>query len=333
MILVTGGTGLVGSHLLLALCQKGVKVRAIFRSESSQSKTRAVFEAYDSAHLFENIDWFAADLLDYFSLEKALEGVDWVYHAAAKVSFAAKDEADLMRSNIDGTAHLVNLALEKNIKKFAYVSSVAALGSYADGRPSDEETIWQLNRNTSAYSVSKYYAENEVWRGSAEGLNVMIVNPSTILGFGEWTESSSTLIKKVNDGLRYYPAGGNGFVGVKDVVRALILGMESDVKNERFVLVAENLAFQTLFEKIAQALGKKAPSIAIPKKLAYLGVFYDFIRSKLLGKAQVLTFQSIDTAYRQKKYSAEKFRRQFDFDFESIDLVLKKTCALYNYKV
>lgn len=330
MILVTGGTGLVGSHLLVQLIKQGETVQAIYRSEKSIEKTRKVFQLTATEKDFNKIEWVKADLLDYFAISDLMEGTDYVYHAAAKVSFAAKDVEDLMASNIDGTANLVNIALEKGVKKFCYVSSVAALGSYPNGNPTDEEALWQQNKNTSNYSVSKYYAENEVWRASEEGLNVVIVNPATIIGFGDWNESSSSIIKKVYDGFPYYTSGSNGFVGVNDVVKAMLLLMNSDIINERYILVSENLKFKTLFSLIAKGFNLKEPTKFVSKKWAKLLVIAESIRTLFTGKNPVITKESLDTAYRTKNYSNEKITSELNFQFQPMKEVIEETCELYS---
>lgn len=329
MILVTGGTGLVGSHLLAKLTKTETSVRAIYRSKKSIEKTKIVFKALKIDNQFEKIEWYQADLLDYFELEKALDCITHVYHAAAKVSFSSNDFDELMKVNVEGTAHLVNLALEKGIQKLCYVSSVASLGSYPNNKPTDEEAIWQMNKNTSNYSVSKYYAENEVWRASEEGLNVVIVNPATIIGFGDWQESSTAILKKVYDGLYFYPSGANGFVSVNDVVKAMVQLMNGDVKNERFLLVSKNMRFIDLFTMIAKGFNRKAPQRLVSKKLAQSLIYLDFIRSKLTGKPVVLTKESVDTAYRTKTFSSQKIREQLGFEFEDLELSIKETCGLY----
>jgi len=223
-----------------------------------------------SEEQLNHIEWVKADLLDYFSLKDAFKNIDYVYHAAALVSFDSKSANQLIKVNVEGTENIVNLSLEFSIKKFCFVSSVASLGEYPNGKCTDEAAPWQNSKSTSSYSISKYYAENEVWRASQEGLPVVIVNPATILGFGDWESSSLKIIKRVYDGLSFYTPGKNGFVGVTDVVKAMLELMESEIENERFILVAENISFKLLFEKIACALKVRPPKIKANYLLAIL---------------------------------------------------------------
>ena len=329
MILVTGGTGLVGSHLLVSLLKANQKVRAIYRNAEKIEKCKAVFQAYDELDCFEKIEWVQADLMDYFSLKDAFEGIKYVYHSAAIVSFQSKDAGKMIDINVEGTAHIVNLSLDFKVKKLCFISSVAALGSYADNRCTDENALWQKTKSTSTYSISKYYAENEVWRAAEEGLNVVIVNPATIIGFGDWTESSSTIIKKVADGLKFYPPGSNGFVGVKDVVKAATLLMNRDVINKRYILVSENLSFKKLLSKIAQELGKQAPKYKTGIGLAKILLVLDQIRSLLTSKKAILTKETIHTAFNQKCFSADKIKNDLGFQFQPMDKVIEESCQLY----
>jgi dihydroflavonol-4-reductase len=179
MILVTGGTGLVGSHLLYDLTRSGKNVRVLKRMNSNVSTVKKVFSYYtpDPELLLNKIEWVDADLLDVYSLIEAMDGVTEVYHCAAMVSFEKKHQAEMMKINVEGTSNMVNAALEKGVKKFCHVSSIASLGRVENGGLTSEETFWKSSPDNSNYSISKYGAEREVWRAAEEGLNVVIVNP------------------------------------------------------------------------------------------------------------------------------------------------------------
>lgn len=323
MILVTGGTGLVGSHLLHLLLKNGEKVKATYRSMASLEKAKNVFASYKANELFNQINWVKADITDYFSLKDIFEGISHVYHCAAVVSFDRRKSDKMYEINVDGTSNMVNLSLEFGVKKFCHVSSVASLGSYADGRCTDEEAIWTHSTETSYYSITKYYAENEVWRAAEEGLNTVIVNPATIIGFGNWEESSTAIIKKVNDGLNYYTTGENAFVGVADVVKAMHALMKSEISDQRYILVSENWSFKKLLSEIALGLGKNPPRKEAPRWLANLLRRLDEARYFIFGSKTVLTKQSVDTAYKKKCFSAEKIRKELQFEFEPMENVVR----------
>jgi dihydroflavonol-4-reductase len=327
MILVTGGTGLVGSHLLHLLLKIGEKVKATYRTAASLKKAEKVFSSYKAEDLYKQVNWVQADVADYFSLEDIFEGITHVYHCAAVVSFDRRKADSMYEVNVEGTKNMVNLSLINGIQKFCHVSSVASLGKYADDRCTDEEAIWAHSDETSYYSITKYYAENEVWRAAEEGLNTVIVNPATILGFGNWEESSTAIIKKVNDGLNYYTTGKNAFVGVSDVVRAMHVLMNSEVSDQRYVLVSENWSFKKLLSEIALGLGKNPPKKEAPRWLANLLRRLDEARYFIFGSKTVLTKQSVDTAFRKKCFSAAKIRKELQFEFEPMENVIKKVTA------
>jgi dihydroflavonol-4-reductase len=327
MILVTGGTGLVGSHLLHLLLKNGEKMKATYRSKESLKKAEKIFASYGASKLLNQIQWVQADVTDYFSLQDIFEDVTHVYHCAAVVSFDRRKADSMYEVNVEGTKNMVNLSLINGIQKFCHVSSVASLGKYADDRCTDEEAIWAHSDETSYYSITKYYAENEIWRAAEEGLKTVIVNPATIIGFGDWEESSTAIIKKIYDGLNFYTPGSNAFIGVTDVVKAMHKLMNSTIYDQRYILVADNWSFQKLFTHIAKGLGKNPPQKAAPRWLANSLRRIDEIRYFLLGSKTVLTKQSVDTAYKKKCFSAEKIKKELSFEFEPMEKVIKKVTA------
>ncbi len=327
MILVTGGTGLVGSYILIELSKENSSIRAIYRNKAHIEKTKKIFEAHHLLSQFNEIEWVKADVIDYFQLKDAFQGIRKVYHAAAKVSFSTKDTDRMMNINIDGTTHIVNLCLEMRVEKLCYISSVSSLGSYQKGC-TDEEALWQKTKKTTAYSISKYYAENEVWRASEEGLKVVILNPATILGYGNWNDSSLKIIKSVVNGLSFYSPGTNGFVGVKDVAIAKKL-MESNIVNERFILVAENISFHKLFQIIAKAFDVPPPKYASKKWMAKILLYSDQLISKLTLKNPVLTKSTVKKAFHHQCYKADKIEQQLAYKFQDINEVMQDAALLY----
>ena len=244
MILVTGGTGLVGSHLLYHLCLQNVAIRAIYRTKSSLENVKKVFRYYtEDENLFSKIEWYQADITDVPKMIPAFSDVKHVYHCAAFISFNPKDYRKMRKVNIHGTAIIVNLCIAAKIEKLCFVSSIAAVGDSLKGKIVTEENEWNKELDNSGYSITKFGAEMEVWRASQEGVDVVVVNPGVILGSGFWEKGSSKLFTQVSKGLKYFTEGITGFVGVKDVANSMILLMNSNVKNERFILVAENWFF------------------------------------------------------------------------------------------
>lgn len=293
MILVTGGTGLVGAHLLLHLIESGnlgsKQIRAIYRNSSTILKTKALFNHYQKGTLFDAIEWVQADILDVPSLEKVFIGIDYVYHSAALISFDSKDENKLRKINIEGTANIVNFCLAKNIKKLCHISSVAALGDLAPNETVvTEESEWNPEKPHSDYAISKYGAEMEIWRGQQEGLEVIIVNPGVIIGPGFPDQGSGELFKKVSKGLSFYTSGTTGFVAVNDVVTCCVKLMESDIKNQKYILISENCSFKNILNAMADSLKVKRPSIALSSFTMEVLWRGDWIASFILRKKEAL---------------------------------------------
>ena len=308
MILVTGGTGLVGSHLLYELVKKDEPVRALIRNRNKIDLVKKIFSYYsnDSENLIQKIDWVEGDILDLHSLEEAFTDIKKVYHCAAIVSFNGKDKNQLINANVQGTENVVNLCLNNNIEKLCHVSSIASLGGSVNGEIIDENSNWTSSKNHSIYAVSKFKSEMEVWRGVQEGLNAVIVNPSVILGPGFWNSGSGSLFAKAAKGMKYFTVGATGFVDVRDVADAMVKLMESDSSAERFILNAENLYYKDLFEKISDAMDVAKPKKEASQKLLNLAVLLDSIASTLRIKKREITKEVIRSSTSISKYSNEK---------------------------
>jgi nucleoside-diphosphate-sugar epimerase len=272
MIFVTGGTGVLGSQLLFDLSQDDVPIRALYRSESKRNQLQKFFLHFDpeqGEQRFQKIEWVQGDILDIVALEEYMSGCEFVYHCAALVSFHKRDFNRLIKLNREGTANIVNVALSAGVKKMCYVSSTAAIGGTAK-ETITENTIWKNTPTTTGYSISKYSAEKEVWRGIEEGLPSVIVNPCVILGAGNWNESSLTILRTLKKGTRYYPPGKNATVDARDVSRIMIKLLKSDIHSERFLCVGSNQPFKGLLDEISKQLKVKAPRKPVKRWLANL---------------------------------------------------------------
>lgn len=331
MILVTGGTGLVGSHLLFQLISKGEKVRAIHRASSNIKAVQSVFEYYSSnaIELFNQIEWMVADLNDIYELEKAFESISTVYHSAALISFNPKDDKSMIETNIDGTANIVNLCVSNKIDKLCFVSSVAAIDKAPNTDVYDESGGWNIDQNNYGYAISKHGAEMEVWRASAEGVPVVIVNPGVIFGPGFWENGPGAIFSKVHGGLRFYSEGITGYVGVNDVVTVMIQLMKSSIENERFILVSENRSFKDVLFKIADSLGKKRPPIRATPRLTGFGWRFAKFMSLITGKPALLTKRSAKSLHSHVFYSSDKIKKALNFSFEPLEETIDSVCKYY----
>ncbi|OYX25189.1 MAG: NAD-dependent epimerase [Flavobacteriales bacterium 32-35-8] len=331
MILVTGGTGLVGSHLLYKLVSTNEKVRAIYRNEQKLETVKNVFSTYTDNYksLFEAIEWVEADILDIPSLTEAFKGISYVYHCAALVSFEPNKYHILRKINIEGTANIVNFCTSHNIKKLCYVSTIATLGQTLNKEPITEETIWNPETDNNVYAITKYGAEMEVWRATQEGLDAVIVNPGVILGAGIWNDGSGSLFKKAYKGFKYYPKGTVGLVSVEDVISIMIALLKSDIKNERFVLVAENWTFKKFLQVLAKSVNKTPPEKLASPWLLQIMWRLDWLKYSLTGKPRKLTKQLSKSLSSETYYSNEKIKLALNFGFQSVEGTISNIGNLY----
>ncbi len=331
MILVTGGTGLVGAHLLYKLSLSENKIRATYRSQSKIEKTKHVFSYFtdDVKSLFNKIEWVEADLLDIPKLTDAFNDITKVYHCAALVSFDPNEYLKLRRTNIEGTANIVNLCLANKVKKLCYVSSIATLGKTEDNSAITEDTHWNPEDDNSVYGITKYGAEMEVWRATQEGLNAVIVNPGVILGGGFWKSGSGWLFKKIHKGLKYYTTGTVGYIDVNDVVDAMIKLMKSDINNERYILVAENWSFKDFAIKVAENLKVDLPKKEAKPWLLNLAWRLDWLNYFFTRKYRKLTKQMAKSVLTNRHFSSNKIKNDLKFEFTPIDDSILETCDLF----
>lgn len=325
MILVTGGTGLVGAHLLYELTSSGLKIKALRRHQSNTTWVKKIFSYYTDRvdELYAQIEWVEGDILDYFSLETALKGVSRIYHCAAIVSFHGDDHDMMLNNNVKGTGNLIDAAIHNGVSRFCHVSSIAALGKTQDGSEITEDTYWTPSKRKSGYSLSKFFSEMEVWRGIEEGLDAVIVNPSIIMGPGNWDIGSPKLFQSIFKGLKYYTKGVTGFVDVRDVVKAMIMLMDDRqfemVKNQRFILNAGNMSYEDFFNKIADGLNKPRPKnfasdikLNIAWRMALTASFFT-------GKRPLITRDAVSGSNRKHQYSGDKIIRTTGFSYRSLD--------------
>ncbi len=314
MILVTGASGLLGSHLVQELVKGDKKVRAIYRNSIP-------------SEMPDGIDWVRADILDIISLEEAMKDIDEVFHCAAMVSFNPKKKEILHKTNVEGTANVVNACLNNNIKKLLFVSSVAALGKTKQGIVVDEKMNWTEDGDNSEYGKSKYLAEKEVWRGIAEGLNAAIINPVIILGAGDWEKGSSEIFKSAYYQFPWYSTGVTGFVDVKDVVMAMMMLMQSTSNNERYIICAENISFKEVFSEIAKNFGKRQPFLKVTPFLASIVWRLEALKANITGNEPLLTKETAKAALSKVNFNNEKLLTYLpNFNYTPINISIKRIC-------
>lgn len=316
---ITGCNGFVGSHIARKILDEGNQVRAIKREHSDLS------ELGDYA---EQIEWVDVDLLDSIMLTEAIDGCEYIIHTAAMISFNPYRMEEMHQVNVEGTANIINAALQLSIKKFCHISSIAAVGHSEHSNLIDESNKWVNSAEHSGYALTKYQAEQEVWRGNAEGLNTVIVNPSVILGCGNWDKSSLQIFKYINRQEKFYPAGLLNFVDVRDVANIVIQLTQSDITGERFILNADAIPYKEAFSVMAQYLNVKPPSIKLPVRLAYIAVFLENIKTRLFKSEPRVTKDLIRSSKNQFVYKSDKVQQVLGCKFKSLNQTMEWVSGL-----
>lgn len=321
MIYVTGGTGLLGSHLLADLTKSENSIRAIYRSDKKKEQVKKLFQfRYEEkweSH-FSKIDWVKGNILDISFLLESMSGCSKVYHCAALVKFHPKEFQRLLKINREGTANIVNVCLSEKVDKLCYVSSTAAIGRDSK-KVTNENTKWENTPTTSAYSVSKYSAEKEVWRGIEEGLNAVMVNPCVILGAGNWNDSSLTIFRTLRNGLKFYPPGSNAIVDARDVSEIMIKLMESDISSERYLCIGHNQSFKILMEAISSELKVKPPTIPVKRFLVNLAQKLAALGAIFTRKKPSITTETVQSLFSHHEYDNTKVCEALNYQFKTLE--------------
>ncbi|WP_281989818.1 NAD-dependent epimerase/dehydratase family protein [Aquimarina aggregata] len=328
MILVTGATGLVGTHLLMKIVKEKHKVRALYRSETKREHAKKIFSyylTYQADTLFNTIDWVKTDITNIPDLSDAFHEITHVYHCAAWITFNPKHYKKLRKINIEGTANIVNLCLINNIQKLCYVSSIATLDEEPNVPFIDESSEWNPEISKSVYAITKYGAEMEVWRGAQEHLDVVIVNPGIIIGSGFYEGGSGYLFKRINAGMKYYTSGSTGYVAIDDVTNIMCQLMNGACTNKRYIVIGENLGFKTAFTLIANALNKPVPTKKATPVLMKIAFYLQYLSHILFRTKRSIFKSSIQSAFSSPIYKNDAVKKELDYTFIPIEKAVKET--------
>ena len=326
MTLVTGATGILGRVIVLELLKRGKTVRATKRKTSNLEEVRHSFKFYteNPDEFFNKIEWVDIDFDDIDSLKIAVNGVEEVYHCAAKVSFHPDARKKMYHTNIDGTKNLLYACENSSVKKFCFVSSIAVLDGFNENGMMDEDSDFNSKLEHSAYAESKHFSEMEVWRASAEGLNVVIVNPGMIIGSGNWNESSGLIYENFTKGFTF--SGGTSYVDVRDVAKISVELMEKNIFGERFILISENKRYSEMTNFVRNKLGKSTPKI-LSKSVLNFAKILNFCFGWFIPSLKMANKVNIDSVTNLNPVSNQKIRERLDYEFipveESLDFHLK----------
>lgn len=313
----------MGAYILKALVLQGIPVRAIRRSNST-------LLAFIDPGILNQVEWIEGDILDVLSLEEAMEGIDTVIHSAAIVSFAKKERRQMYQVNVEGTANVVNMALQTGVRRLVHISSVAALGRKKESSTVDETAKWEDNKNNTHYAISKFRAELEVWRGFAEGLEGVVLNPATILGYGNWNEGSCAIFKNVYKEFGWYTNGINGFTDVEDVAKAAVLLANAPITEERFIVCNDNWRFRKLLNTIADAFGKKQPGREAAPFISGLAWRLERVKSFFTGAKPLITKESAKVANSETLFDGSKLAKALPgFEYRPLEETIQSACKSY----
>lgn len=317
MILITGANGLIGSYVVRRFLAEGEKVGIFVRKNSDLS---LLSEVHDK------VSFFYGDISDINALREALEKANKVVHCAAIVSFGGVDEETMFKINVDGTKNVVNACIEAGVSQLVYISSVAAIGRDPKLTTTDENALWTESPFNSAYAKSKYLAELEVWRGIEEGLCASMVNPSIVLGKGDWNRSSTVIFKNIFNGIAFYPTGSTNVVDVLDVAEAVYMLAKHNISGERYIISGHNIKYKDFFKSIAEGFEKKPPTIKMDKSLAIilyyisLPILYFFYKKRSIN-AETILISSSDF-----RYDNSKFMKRFGFSYRPLNETIERVC-------
>lgn len=323
MILITGATGLIGAHLMLELLLANKKIRALKRPHSSLEEVQSLFEKKKQLVLWNQIEWVDGDITDITTLNPIFKDIKEVYHVAGLVSFDDRKSKELYEINVKGTANMVNFSINSDVERFLYVSSIAVMDS-VNNELITEESEFLNKKPHSKYACSKYEGEMEVWRGSQEGLNVVIVNPGVVLGSGFWNQSSGEIFKKSLQG--YYTSGGSAFVSVEDVAKCSVQLMDKECFNERFIIISENISYKKLVKTICTAKKRNVQSIS---NTMLKGIRIISWWAALIGLKDFLSQPTYESLLSTTSYDNSKIKKLLNYHFKTIDQTLSSILEKY----
>lgn len=316
-ILVTGGTGFIGSNLSARLLELGYIVRILRRPDSDLR----VIKGLDVEHRF-------GDIRDAESLQKAMDGCDTVFHTAAIVTFARKVKALQHEVNVLGTRNVVSACISSHVERLVFTSSIAALGHPSPGEIATELTAYNRGLHT-GYKLSKHLAEKEVLAGVEKGLNAVIVNPSVVIGERDIRMHGGQLLREARRGLLpFYLAGGMNIAYVGDVVRGHISAAMKGRTGERYILGGHNLTHKEIFRRVAQLVGGRPPFAKLPTPLLRFGTIVIERVCDVVGIEPLISSDMVAEAGMYNWFSSEKAKQELDYTVTSFD---KTILAAYRW--
>ena len=325
MLLISGATGFVGRHLVVAFLQSQQSIIALYRTEEKKKETQLFLERNSlTSFQLSLLQWRQANLNDWESLDVAFKGATKVFHCAALVSLYPGSEDQMMAVNVVGTQQMLHLAQKNNIRWFGYISSIAALGQSSAGNVIDSKSLWNKEELHTAYAYTKQLAELEVWKAMQEGLQAAILNPGVVLGLGHPNSPLEQLLLQAKRKKIPVSPGSTGFVSILDVTQAALKIFEKAAHKKRFILVSENWTYLECFEQLT----KRLPNRSQIKKISesQLRWIYQIERILgLLGRKRKLSLPLINSLCSRSVYDGQDIVKTYkNFQYVSLESELDR---------
>lgn len=317
--LVTGASGFLGSHVARQLVARGDDVRVLLRPSSHN---RAIGDL--------SLEYVTGDLRDADSLERAVKGVERVFHVAADYRLWARRSREIYDSNVAGTKNLLAAAKRAGVAQFIYTSTVATI-AVDRSEPPNELTEAKLEEMVGHYKRSKWMAEREVLNAAKEGLPVIVAMPTTPVGPWDWkpTPTGKIIVDFLNGKMPGYVETGLNFVGVEECAAGHLLVAEKGKIGERYLLGAENLTLKQVLDTLEKITGLSAPTLKIPHGVA-LGVAYaSTIFSRLIGEEPQIPIEGVKIARHKMFVDCSRAKRELGFQPGPVAAALERAVRWY----
>jgi dihydroflavonol-4-reductase len=318
--LVTGATGFLGSHVARQLAARGERVRALVRPDS---KSRAL----DGVA----VERVPGDLRDAASLARAMEGVSRVFHVAADYRLWAKDPREIYESNVGGTKNMLEAATRAGVERFVYTSTVATVAIPGEGALPNEDTRANLDDMIGDYKRSKFLAEQEAQRAAENGVPVVIVNPTTPVGPGDWkpTPTGKIIVDFLSGRMPAFVDTGLNLIPVEDAAAGHLLAAERGRVGERYLLGGRNVTLKEILEVLARTSGRRAPRMQIPHALAMAAGYADQLYSRIVGREPQIPLDGVRMAKHRMFVDCAKAARELGFLAGPVEAALERAVRWY----
>jgi dihydroflavonol-4-reductase len=318
--LVTGATGFVGSHVARQLASRGERVRVLVRPTSRREALEGV-----------SVEFFEGDLRETASVERAMQGVERVFHVAADYRLWTRRPEELYESNVEGTKRLLNAAQRAGVKKIVYTSTVATIAVPRAGSLPNEETRAELGEMIGHYKRSKFLAEEEAKKAAASGVPVVIVNPTAPVGPGDWkpTPTGKIIVDFLNGKMPAYVDTGLNIVAVEDVALGHLLAAEKGRVGERYILGGRNMTLKEILQALAAITGKRAPRVRLPHAVAMAAGYADEMFSRLAGREPQIPVEGVKMSRHKMFVASDKASRELGYAPGPVEKALEHAVRWY----